>query len=160
MNNLEDAFYLVENVVRHYLPDRRVEDLRACGFAGLVEAWPNRPEGEKEIPWLISRIKYAILEFFEDDDMIRIPRRSIGRGVDRIRVFGLLEEHDKQHYDDSLPSAINDLPLDAEEKQMVKWLAEGRTMAEIAEITGTNAMKVFRIIKVIRTKTTNYFEEQ
>ena len=160
MKTLEDYYYLVECVVHHYMPDQRVEDIRCAGFLGLVEAFPNRPEDEdKIVPWLVSRIKYAILDFFEHDNLIRIPYRSRERhGLDSIKIVDLFED-DAFMTDDSLPSALADLPVDQTEREIISLLVAGHSYSETAELLGTNAMNVCRRVKGIRAKTTNYFME-
>lgn len=157
VNSLEDYQYLVVTVTNHFMPDSRREDFLAVGNLALVEAWGNRPldNEDKLLIYLVGCIKHAILDYQEEDHLIRIPYRSLNRlGLEQIKLCSA-EDVQVERYDDSLMSLINDLPI--EDKELVLLFVEGYNLREIAEKRNCSIPGVQYKLNKIRVALKKYF---
>lgn len=184
---IEGHIYFAMWIVTHYVGRHsdRAEDLASSALFGLVQAveWaPERMRDNNITAYIATTIRRHIRDFIEQDNMIRIPRKTykkmiqdgLAAGYDLKDIVPVIHIFDTQisededegvndYYDLFEPGVIDQeeiiakdlldhLHLDVKEEQVVNSLVEGWTIRDIASQLGISKSSVYNVIKSIRER--------
>ena len=136
------------------------DDIISAGNLGLVIGAQAVADGkckyDDPVPFLISRIKFAILRFLRHDHLIRIPETSFAREHIEAPVMHEYNEHIIGRTFMPIGQIIKDIPLTDIQRQVMKLMVEEYTQAEISTKIGLSLGTVKHIIKDVRRITNEY----
>jgi len=178
---IESNITVAKRIAKYYskwYPDKS-DDIRGAAFVGLTQAvtwaYEGRMYDNNIIPYIAKTVDRFIKDFLEKDHLIRIPRSAFREMIQRMEAIQFLPIAFPLHIrnDDEENSADEEIiepaaPVDTDPLELMEFFdrlaltefekivltqkSEGRTLHEIAEMTGKSHVWIYKTLENIRER--------